>query len=151
MFIPRSSNFIDVFNIDLTEIGKSLSWVFIGHGIIYGLKKLQIPLKSKQLYFGLRGLKYLFLFNYEGWKISRKRKGPKFMNYEMSKKEKQYFCQMMLSDVATQSKIDDDSQRILQLLIQQAYPEAFRKIFGETKSEIRARLNIEKFFQTVFI
>jgi hypothetical protein len=151
MSLPRTTNFIDIFNIDLTEIGKSLSWIFIGHGLIYALKKLQIPLKSKQLYFGLRGLKYQLLYNYEGWRISRKRKGPKYMNYEMSKKEKQYFCQMMLSDVAIKSDLDEDNQRFLQLLVQQAYPEAFRKIFGETKAEIRARLNIKKFFQTVFV
>jgi hypothetical protein len=35
-------------------------------------------------------------------------------------------------------------------LFHQTYPEKFREFFGETKSEIRARLNIEQFFLTVF-
>ena len=90
-------------------------------------------------------------YNYEGWRISRKRKGPWFMNYPMSKKELQHFTEMLLSNAKANPIMDDDSQRILQMFVKQAYPERFRKIFGETKSEIQSRLNIEKFFQNVFV
>jgi len=36
------------------------------------------------------------------------------------------------------------------MFVKQAYPEKFKKIFGETKSEIQSRLNIEKFFENIF-
>lgn len=150
MYLPRSSNFIDFSSIDFTEIAKGFSWIFVGHGLIFVLKRLQLQLKLNQFYFGLRELKYQFLYNYEGWRISRKRKGPSYMNYEMSKKELQHFTEMLLSNARANPNMDNDSQRILWMFVKQAYPESFRKIFGETKSEIQARLNIEKFFQNVF-
>lgn len=72
------------------------------------------------------------------------------MNYEMSKKELQHFCQMLISGARVNPNMTDDGQKILWMFVKQAYPEKFKKIFGETKSEIQSRLNIEKFFENVF-
>jgi hypothetical protein len=151
VLLPRSYNFIDISSINGEWIANGIFWIFAGKSIDYTWKRLQIPIKSRQFYFGLRGLKYQFLYNYEGWKISRKRKDLKCMNYEMSKKELQHYCQIMLSYAMANPNMDDDSQRILWLFVKQAYPDRFRAIFGETKSEIQARLNIERFFQNVFV
>jgi len=85
-------------------IATGLFWIVVGNFFDYTWKKLQISIKSKQFYFGLRGLKYQFLYNYEGWRISRKRKDSMYVNYEMSKKELQHFCQMLISDVRSKSK-----------------------------------------------
>jgi len=150
MSLPRDSNFIDFSSIDFTEILKGFSWIFVGHGLIYVLKRLELQLKLNQFYFGLRGLKYHFLYNYESWRISRKRKGPWFMNYEMSKTEQHYFCQMLLSDMRANPDQAEKGWRMFYTLFKQTYPEKFREMFGETKSEIQARFNIEKFFQNVF-
>ena len=150
MSFPYRSNFIDITNVDVSWIVQGFLWIFIGKVLDFVWKRLNITLKSKQFYFGLRGLKYQFLYNYEGWRISRKRKGSKYINYTMSKKERQYFCQMLISDLMINPKMDDEGQRILQLFVKSAYPEGFRRIFGETKYEVRARINIEKFFQINF-
>jgi len=150
MFIPRSSNFIDISNIDTSWIVNGVSWIIIAKTFDYTWKRLQIPLKSKQFYFGLRGLKYQFLYKYEGLRISRKRKGPWFMNHEMSKIEKHYFCQMLLSDMRANPDQAEKGWKMFYELFRQTYPEKFREMFGESKSAIQARLNIEKFFQNVF-
>lgn len=150
MFLPRSSNFIDISHINASWITEGLFWIFAGNALNYTLKRLQIPTKSKQFYFGFRGLKYQLLFNYAGWKISRKRKGPWFMNYEMSKIEKHYYCQMIISEALANPEQVTEEFNVFLPLFHQTYPEKFREFFGETKSEIRARLNIEQFFLTVF-
>ena len=147
MSLCRSLNFIDISSIDMTGIVYNFVWIIIGQGVILGLKKLQLPLKSKQFYYCLRGIKYLFLYNYEGWKIS---KNHKDMSYGISKKQLQYYLQIILSNVMINPNINNDNQIILQLLLKKAYPEEFRKIFEEAKTEIQARLNVEKFFRNVF-
>lgn len=72
------------------------------------------------------------------------------MNYPMSKIEKHYFCQMIISEAMANPKQVTEEFNMFLPLFHQTYPEKFRELFGETKSEIHARLNIEKFFMNVF-
>ena len=73
MYLPNNSNFIDISNIDASWIVNGVSWIIIAKTFDHAWKRLQIPLKLNRFYFGLRGLKYEILYNYEGWRISRKR------------------------------------------------------------------------------
>lgn len=62
MFLPRSSNFIDLSNIDIQSF---LTGYALSKTLDYALKKITTRIKPKQIYFELRGLKYQILFNYE--------------------------------------------------------------------------------------
>ena len=64
--------------------------------------------------------------------------------------EQHYFCQMLISDMIANPEKAPDGFNTFGRLFQHTYPEKFRELFGETKSEVRSRLNIEKFFLNVF-
>lgn len=58
---------------------------------------------------------------------------------------------MLLSKVIIKPEITNSEKNILLIFLRSTYPKKFRQIYGQSKSEIQALLNIEKFFQNVFV
>ena len=131
---------------DFTNITQNVFWLTVGWTIPYVWKKINVPLKSKNLWYDLKALKYQILGNYEYWRISQKCGDDM---HEMTKVHLKYLTKQLLAEV--KNKLTKEQRLILSLIIHTAYPkELLLKNFGKTKLDIRNELNVEKFFQTVF-
>ena len=145
MYVRPPTNFLEFVGIDTEGFIKAfaLNWF-----LKFAWNRLQIPSRFKKYRHKLGIFKHNLLLDYVGWKISRKRG---YDSGALTKTQLQY----LVIRLGTEIERDPDSstkeaRQLFARMFHKAYPEEFKKLFGETIPEKTARFNIEKFFQTVF-
>ena len=141
----------NLLNIDFQRIIDFITAYFFAKGLDVVFKKVNLHNKARFCYYALRSIKYQILYIYEGWRIDRKSGyANSFINRSLSKTEQYYLLQQIISGILYKPGEAPEGFKIWWPLFKNLYPERFKEFFGESKSEIQAKLNIERFFQNVF-